>query len=107
MIRGQVARGDTSILHTCWRGYLALIARRDSKLGALADEIAATRRERPSAPPIDIYRPDAAARESKMHYQALSSDRRNMRSKTRLAAIKHVATQKTYQTSSRLSGYPS
>jgi uncharacterized protein len=41
---------------------LVLIARRESKLDALADEIAAMGRQRPLVLPIDLSQPDAAAR---------------------------------------------
>jgi hypothetical protein len=39
--------------------------------------------------------------------QALSNVRRNVRSKNRAIAMRQVANQKTYQTSSRSLGYPS
>jgi short-subunit dehydrogenase len=41
---------------------LVLIARREAKLDALADEIAATGRQRPLVLPVDLIQPDAAAR---------------------------------------------
>src|SRR3984885_4476252 len=41
---------------------LVLIARREARLDALADEIAATGRPRPLVLPVDLAQPDAAAR---------------------------------------------
>src|SRR5580704_18171577 len=41
---------------------LVLIARREGKLNALADEIAASGRRRPLVLPVDLTQPDAAGR---------------------------------------------
>ncbi len=54
---------------------LVLIARRESKLDALADEIAAAGRPRPLVLPIDLTQPDAAGPASRRNSRRTGSSR--------------------------------